>query len=386
MTQAINFTKEALTRLPARSKQYDVGDSKTNALRIRVSPGGTKTFILYRRVEGRPCRITLGRFPDLTIDRARAKAASFNGRIAEGQNPQEEKRQSRAEPSFQAMVDYYYNDHALRFTRRAKEHLRVLELHVLPDWGHLKPRKISKQMARQLHHTIAAETGKDTANKAMTLARAAFNFCIAQEHYTGTNPCQGLKKFRRESRDRFLSREELSLFVDAARQEQPQHRDFFLLALFTGARKSNLLTMRYEDIDFTLRRWRIPADEAKNGETNLIALSRPALALLRWRQRSNRRSANPSPFVFPGQGKTGYMTTPRDAFNRIKKRMGATNLRIHDLRRTLGSYMAISGASLPIIGKALNHKNQSATAIYARLSHDPVQEAVDKAAFLMRQN
>ena len=76
------------------------------------------------------------------------------------------------------------------------------------------------------------------------------------------------------------------------------------------------------------------------------------------------------------------MKDPGGAFERVKKRIGVYDIRMHDLRRTLGSYMAISGISLPIIGKALNHKSQVLTAIYARLSHDPVIDAVNIAAGL----
>ena len=103
-----------------------------------------------------------------------------------------------------------------------------------------------------------------------------------------------------------------------------------------------------------------------------------------WRRREPKRLQNnsqeKSPFVFPGNGKKGHLDDPKRAFDRIRKRMNADNFRMHDLRRTLGSYMAINGISLPVIGKALNHKSQVSTAIYARLSQQPVEDAVNMAA------
>lgn len=84
-------------------------------------------------------------------------------------------------------------------------------------------------------------------------------------------------------------------------------------------------------------------------------------------------------YVFPGNGKKGYLMEPRKGWERILKRAGIEDLRIHDLRRTLGSWQAKTGASLAIIGKSLNHKHQNTTAIYARLDLDPVRASVEKA-------
>ena len=406
----INFTKENLERLPFTRQQYDVGDSRQPGLRLRVNPGKSKTFILYRKIAGRPVRIKLGRFPDLTIDQARRMASSFNGQIAEGRNPQTEKKQVRAELTFKGLFELYYQQHALRNNRKAKENGRVVEMYILPGWGNLKVSTITKEQARKLHTSIAdrlaktdaerthkqrnrkgkgktkphaqaqqtssgqSQRGHATANKAIKLARAVYNFGIREGYYSGLNPCAEVKKYREESRDRFLSQDELQRFLTALQYEQPQHRDFLRLALFTGARKANLLSIR----------WRIPSEQAKNGEVNIVALSRSVLAVLKWRRRQSERVAGqtgtaPSPFVFTGTGKAGHMSNPRDAFMRVKEKAGISDLRLHDLRRTLASYMAIGGTSLHVIGKALNHKNLNTTTIYARLSHDPVLQAVEAA-------
>jgi integrase len=87
--------------------------------------------------------------------------------------------------------------------------------------------------------------------------------------------------------------------------------------------------------------------------------------------------------VFPGRGKTGHLVEPKTAWARILKRAGLQNLRLHDLRRTLGSWQAATGASLPIIGKSLGHKSLAATQVYARLNLDPVRAAVNTATDAM---
>jgi len=111
-----------------------------------------------------------------------------------------------------------------------------------------------------------------------------------------------------------------------------------------------------------------------------VALSPEAIEILQ-----NRKPSDGAIFVFPGSGKAGHLMEPKKGWKRILERAGIDNLRIHDLRRTLGSWQAKTGASLAIIGKSLNHKNQNTTAIYARLDLDPVRDSVNKATSAMMQ-
>ena len=83
--------------------------------------------------------------------------------------------------------------------------------------------------------------------------------------------------------------------------------------------------------------------------------------------------------MFPGDNVFTHLKDPKRAFERIKTRMNINDIRIHDLRRTLGSYMAINGSSLPVISSALNHKSRASTEIYARLSQTPVIDAINLA-------
>jgi len=89
---------------------------------------------------------------------------------------------------------------------------------------------------------------------------------------------------------------------------------------------------------------------------------------------------------FAGSGATGHYTTPRHAWETLLKRAKLEDLRIHDLRRSMGSWMIIGGTSLPIVGKALGHKTTQPTSIYARLNLDPVRAAMDQAVEAMTRN
>lgn len=110
-----------------------------------------------------------------------------------------------------------------------------------------------------------------------------------------------------------------------------------------------------------------------------MTLSPEAISILKARA----DSASSSPFVFPGNGRAGHLVEPKKAWANLLKKANIENLRIHDFRRTLGSWQARTGASLTLIGKSLNHKTHQATAIYARLDLDPVRQSVNTATSAM---
>lgn len=255
----------------------------------------------------------------------------------------------------------------------------------MPKIGYVKLSDITRQRMKELHLKQGEARGKIQANKVLNIASAVFNFGIREGYFKGENPCRHIRRFKSVSRDRFLNGDELRLFFEALTEEETIYQDFFMLCLFVGARKTTMLRMKYGDICFDLKRWRLSETETKNGDVNIHALPDAAIDILKRRSEQNKLSVAPSLYVFPGDGKDGHLVDPKKSFARIKKRMGVYDFRIHDLRRTLGSYMAIGNASLPIIGKALNHKSQVSTEIYARLCYDPILNAVNGATNLMME-
>ena len=213
----------------------------------------------------------------------------------------------------------------------------------------------------------------------LELLRTLYNRAKEVMGFECPNPCAAVRAFKEEQRDRFLQAEELRPFFEAVNQEEPTYRDFFMVALLTGARRSNVQEMQWDDVHWQAQIWRIP--ETKAGVPVVIPLSEPAMEILKRRYADHNGS--PCPWVFPAPSRTGHLMDPRKAWLRVPKRSGLSNLRMHDLRRSLGSWQAITGASLPIIGKSLGHTDQSATAIYARLTVDPVRASVDKATVAM---
>lgn len=372
-----NFTKAAIDALPlpdaGKRATYHDTNPKGAGLQLRVTSSGVKTFCVFRRVKnGNPERVTLGRFPGMTIEQARRKAAEINSLILEGKNPADRIREAKREMTLNDLFNEYMERRAA-FNRRPDKPKATYRLY-LSEWGKRKLSVIRHEEVDRLHKKIGRNIGQVTANIVLKLLHVMFNKAINEWRiWRGENPAHGIAKFPEQSRDRFLQSDELPKFFEALSQEPNETiRDYILISLLTGARRSNVLAMRWQDISFDRHEWRIPI--TKTGDPQTITLSPEALQIL-----LNRKPSESATFVFPGIGKSGHLEEPKKGWNRILERAGIQDLRIHDLRRTLGSWQAKTGASLAIIGKSLNHKNQSTTAIYARLDLDPVRDSVNRA-------
>jgi integrase len=139
-----------------------------------------------------------------------------------------------------------------------------------------------------------------------------------------------------------------------------------------GTRKAELLRARWTDIDFDQGTLRIPTTKA--GRSHLLPLPVSAVDLLK-----GLPSYQTEIFVFPSDSAhDGHLVEPAKAWQRIRARADLKDVRIHDLRRTLGSWLAGQGYNTPLIGKALNHRNAASTAVYARLDLDPLRLALEK--------
>lgn len=427
--EIVNFTKKILEALPlpVTGKRHSFKDERMKGLIIRVTANGQKTFQLYQKHQGRPVRVTLGTFPDMTIENARKEAAIAKGALAGGSNPNVEKNRLRKEITLKELFDLYME----RYSRIEKKSWQYDQREInkfLSQWFNRKVSDISKYEIKSLHLKIRENNGLYQANRMLERIRSMFNKAI-EWGWDGVNPTQGIRKFKEESRDRYILPNEMPLILQALDQEHNEiTRDYILISLFTGARKTNVLQMRWEQIDWHNKTWRIP--DTKSGEPVVIPLSGKAVEILELLL----KSSNANPWVFPSaSSKTGHLTDPKKTWLRVKQRAtlalwsqedkaskmieeltlalpkghdigslfetvsdqakerkielptGLMDIRIHDIRRTFGSYQAIAGASLQIIGKSLGHKSQQSTQVYARLHNDPVRASIDTATDAMFQ-
>jgi len=253
----------------------------------------------------------------------------------------------------------------------------------LKPWVNRKLSAVTHADVARLHKGIGSDSGPYQANRVLALVSSLYGRNLEHSKavgYTGDNPAKGVEKFHEEKRDRFLSADELGKFFAALHREPSQAmQDFFFLALLTGARRGNVASMTWDDVNLEWRLWRIPGTVAKSGEPIVVPLVPAAVEVLQRR----RMGANGSLWVFPSRGKTGHIVEVKGAWKRILTAAGLPDVRPHDLRRTLGSWQAIGGASLPIIGRSLGHSQPSTTQVYARLQLDPVRASVTAATDAM---
>ncbi len=378
----INFPKAILDALPlpASGQRKAYHDKKTNGLQIRTTSTGVKTFCVYRRIKnGSPERVTLGRYPDMSIEQARNEAARINALIVDGINPNSDARALKTETTLQELFEGFLKHRRNRkgayLSAGTKSSYQYNFSLYLAKWSKRQLSQFKDNDFAKLHSEIGKKY-PTTANRIIALASSLFGYATEQKLFKGTNPAQGIKKFYENTRDRFLQSDELPAFFKSLSEEPNDTlRDYFLISLLTGARRSNVQEMQWSQIHLERREWRIPI--TKNGDSQTVTLTHEVVEILRARQGTN------ATWVFPGTGATGHLVEPKKAWKRVLERAGIANLRIHDLRRTLGSWQAKTGASLVIVGKSLNHKSPSTTAIYARLDLDPVRESVDRATGAM---
>jgi integrase len=424
MAQRIKFTDSAIASLPIPpdGERVEFADTMLRGLRVRVSPSGIKTFSLLRRVRNGPMeRCTLGRFPDdLKTEAARTKAQQLNGVIAGGANPGEVKRAHKGEPTFAKLFAEYIERHATPNKRTWREDEQKYRDYLQPI-ARKKVSKITRQDLASIHSQLTGSGHPTLANRVKDLMSSVFSKAVSWG-YLESNPAKGIEDNREKSRERFLKPGELPrVFAALAGEPNANFRDYFLMAMLTGARRANVRAMRWRDVDIEQREWRIPT--TKNDAPLTVPLVPEAVAILKMRQ----TSLGAGRYVFPADrsdSKNGYMSGERKAWLRVidrdelaqlrqritgsghrldeidgeslakalvrahaaVKRLklsteGARieDIRIHDLRRTLGSWQARTGASLVIIGKTLGHKSQQASAVYARLDTDPVRQAMETA-------
>lgn len=374
-----NFTKAKIAALPTPTKRTLYMDARTRGLAVQVMPSGGKTFYFYRKVKGKPTQVPLGAFPDLSIEQARNKAHELNVDVLNDKDPAKSAGRTRGEQTFGDLFAWW-------FATFSKDRKKTADLDAMIGRKHLaglmscKISTITKTDLSQLHARIGREHGHHMANRAFDTVRVVYEKAITHDRFPGPNPAAAVERFKTQSRDRRLTAGEAPAFFKALDEEPNQDlKDYVLLSLYTGARQANILAMRWDQIDFTGRTWRIP--ETKNGLPQVIPLDQAEIEIL------NRRKAihRASPWVFPSHGRTGHLVEPKRGWATFLKRAGIEDLRLHDLRRTLGSWMVDTGASLAVIGKTLGHQSPSATAIYARLSMQPIRDAKARAVEALHQ-
>jgi len=380
----INFTKGSLEAIkPDKTKRVVVHDSKTEGLILRVEPSGKRTFCWLRKADGRVQFKKIGTFPDITPEQARGEAAKHNASLAKWSagDFSDDNPFVRQKTTTVSEVADLYIDKQIRLgnstdpVRREREIRGMLDSH-LAIWKARRLRSIKRGEITSWHTEIGKKHGKVTANRSWELLRTIFNWAIKNGHWAGDNPARIMKddRFKEYARDKYITEEQMPNFLKVLATEPNRDlRDFVIISLFTGARRGDVLNMRWDQINGNV--WTVP-NRKKPEHPYVVRLEQEVLDQLEDRK-------NDSEWVFPSHSESGHLESVKRGWKEFLKRAKLTDIRVHDLRRTLGSWQANQGVSLEIIGKSLGHRDSRSTKRYAQLQNQVAHDSVHQATRAM---
>jgi len=353
--------------------KHIIWDGEVKGFGVRLYPTGKKSFVLDYRDNNRKNLMVIGSCSVLKVEQARGKAKEYLVSLAtKGVNPLQERQKERQGKLVKDLCAAYIERHAIN-KKSGKDDITRIERFIIPAWGNLLATHIKRADVAALHLKLGKQ-GHYQANRVYSLLSKMFNLArvwgfVPEEH---VNPCFGIEKFKEEKRDRFVSHEEFPKLVEAINKELNQYVvSAIWLYLLTGVRKDELLTLKWVDID--LERKELKLTDTKNGKSHYLPLSIAAIDILNQIQRIDG-----NPYVITGKNSGCHLVNIDKPWQRIRKEAGLEDVRLHDLRRTVGSWLAQSGNSLHLIGRVLNHSNQSTTAIYSRFGQDSVRDALEQ--------
>lgn len=369
--EKVNLTKRTIKALsaPASGRRY-VYDAKTPHLALCITSSGSKSYYRCGRIHKQAVRFLIGSADELTPEQARDRCKQINAIIASGGDPRAKRQQDGV--TFGELWDWYLENHSKKHKKHWQRDERRYE-RILKPWASRPLTTITPEIVSRLHTKVSTRDGAYAGNHALELIRHMFNKAIDLE-WIDRNPCRLIDKNEVHSRERYLLPDEVERFFEAlANVPKVTTRDFILMSLLTGARRSNTAAMRWDQIDWNHRTWTIPGSQSKNKKPMHLPLTDAAIEIL------ERRKDNGSEWVFPGGGRTGHIVEPKHAWKKLCTQAGLKDFRFHDLRRTLGSWQAQQNTSLHIIGQSLGHTSTASTQVYARLQIDPVRASVTAA-------
>jgi integrase len=352
-----------------------VWDEALPGFGVRVLPSGRKTYLIqYRDAHSRTRRYALGAHGVLTPDQARTLAQAALVRVKAGENPSQERRGARQAVTVSQLAARFEREHLPKLKTTTQRDYRLgLARHILPQLGALAVPAVTTDDIAAVQTRLAHLPYQ--ANRVLSLCRTLFTWAQTwgfRPPYT--NPAALLKRYPERKRERYLRPEELARLgqalqaAETAGTERPEAIALLRLLLFTGARLSEIRTLRWEWIDWQGKRLRLP--DSKTG-AKTIYLSEAALEVLARCGRQASRLALPG--VKPGQPQAH----PYRVWRRLTQAAGLTDLRINDLRHTYASFGVTLGLSLPVVGRMLGHTNWTTTQRYAHLAPDPVAQATE---------
>lgn len=378
MDKRSNFTVKELNSLPTPNKgsRDTYHDTNVSGLTLRVTSTGRKSFVVRKRINGKPVMTTLGRFPDMTLTQARVAAREVLNVFSSGVNPNNKKIELRVKSITlqEAMNDYIANrKHALK-PKTIKDY-QILFNSYLSDWSKKELVNITRSMVVKKHTTVGNRSIY-RANATMRLLRAIINFAMTEYEDSNDipiithNPVQKIKRnwFKESVRTNIIEPNDLKEWFKAVNnlpdnKSNTTHkntsetvRDYLILLLFTGLRPSEGLGLKWSNIDF--KNELLTIQDTKNREDHTLPLTQHIIDLL-----EARKIVSEGDYIFPGYDPDKALVSPNRQVKKVIKDSGVQFL-LHDLRRTFATYADSLGIKHSTIKRLMNHKDKDVTSTH----------------------
>jgi integrase len=356
-------------------------DSELAGFGLRVTAAGTKAFVLnyYRKIDGRERRLTIGGFPSWTTAAAREEAKRLRREIDGGADPVGEHQANRDAPTLAELSDRFIAEHLPRKRpSTAADYRRRIEADIRPALGGLKVHAVTFADIDAMHRRISVRGSKIAANRIVALASALFAFAIKLGWRDPPNPCRGIEKNHESQRTRYLSEAELTRLLAVLDDcRDPAAANAVRLLLLTGARRGELLSARWADVDLNVGVWTKPSTSTKQKQPHVVPLAKAAIEIL---TDMRAQAGDGAEWIFPASRGGGPRRDLGEVWDELRAAASILDVHLHDLRHTYASAVASSGTSLRIVGGLLGHSQPGTTQRYAHLVDSALREATEKAA------
>lgn len=390
---------DAATPLP---KEYIIWDTAINGFGLKVTPTGTKTFLLYYRTKtGRQRKPIIGRYGQLTTDAARDIAQQWLGRIASGEDISAERIKAKRSETIADLCERFISDYAevYKKPRSIRTDRANIENHVLPLIGNLKVAEVTRSDMHRLKDDVSKgksarklkarprgrrniKGGNGIANRVMALMSKMFA-CAVDWELRSDNPALGIRKFKEQRRDRFLDADEIHRLTKALNKaddellEYPSAVNAIRMLMYTGLRLTEVTLLEWEDVNF--ERGTIRLKDSKTGG-RIVPLNSLALDVLK-----SQKEHSSCDLVFESIRDDAPIALTRPWY-RIREMADIdSTANLHCLRHTFASWAVMNGQSLSQVGALLGHKSAQTTLRYADHATDALRSYSERTADVFRK-
>jgi integrase len=378
------LTKRLVDAAEFRATEYFIWDEEIPGFGLRVLPSKRKSYIVQYRAGRRSRRMSLGLSTVLTCEQARTRAIAIIAAAKNGEDPAAKRDADRQAITVKELADRFDKEHiSVRVKEStARGYRRMLERVIIPALGRHRVTEVTRADIAKIHHDLR-HIPYD-ANRCLEIISKMFSLAeMWGLRPEGTNPRKHIKKYPEEKRERFLSAAELRRVGEVLREmedegiELPSAIAAVRLLILTGCRLGEIMTLKWEYVDFAGKTLRLP--DSKTG-AKVVHLGQPAIGVLKKIERVEK-----NPWVIVGTKPGARLNDLQPFWQRVRARAGLKDVRIHDLRHTFASTAVAAGQGLPMIGRLLGHTQVQTTARYAHLAAEPVRTAADAVASNLAQ-